>query len=108
MFFSAVVVPRTAGVDRVEFRSKPSPGAVALCQTASRCQPAGEFARSGILCGDSTSPGDVMRLTTEVVPVLMTTDPPYRVSYDPELRDRRDGSPRGEDALPLSLLAIQR
>jgi DNA modification methylase len=39
-----------------------------------------------LLCGDSTSEADVARLLGEAVPVLMVTDPPYGVEYDPAWR----------------------
>jgi DNA modification methylase len=41
-----------------------------------------------LLCGDATSAGDVTRLLDGATPVLMTTDPPYGVSYDPAWRHR--------------------
>lgn len=41
-----------------------------------------------ILCGDATSPGDVARALGGANPVLMATDPPYGVSYDPAWRHR--------------------
>lgn len=41
-----------------------------------------------LLCGDSTSPADVgLLLGSRLRPVLMTTDPPYGVEYDPAWRD---------------------
>src|SRR5438552_2152405 len=39
-----------------------------------------------LLCGDSTTSGDVARLLGNVKPCLMVTDPPYGVSYDPAWR----------------------
>jgi len=44
--------------------------------------------RHRVLCGDSTSAGDVLRLLEGAVPVLMATDPPYGVQYDPAWRHR--------------------
>ena len=45
-----------------------------------------ELGRHRLLCGDSTTPGDVARLLGDVTPVLMVTDPPYGVDYDPAWR----------------------
>jgi len=39
-----------------------------------------------VLCGDATSRGDVERLLSGTIPVLMATDPPYGVEYDPGWR----------------------
>ena len=44
--------------------------------------------RHRLLCGDATSAGDVRRLLDGMSPLLMTTDPPYGVSYDPAWRHR--------------------
>ncbi len=44
--------------------------------------------RHRLLCGDATSAGDVTRLLDGAEPVLMVTDPPYGVSYDPAWRHR--------------------
>jgi DNA modification methylase len=41
-----------------------------------------------ILCGDSTSAVDVARLLGKARPTLMSTDPPYGVSYQPEWREQ--------------------
>ena len=41
-----------------------------------------------ILCGDCTDRGDVIRLCGSSVPVIMVTDPPYGVGYEPTWRER--------------------
>ncbi len=40
-----------------------------------------------VLCGDCTVATDVETLLAGVVPLLMVTDPPYGVNYDPEWRN---------------------
>jgi DNA modification methylase len=47
-----------------------------------------ELGRHRLLCGDATSQGDVGRLLAQDKPLLMVTDPPYGVNYDPEWRKR--------------------
>lgn len=47
-----------------------------------------ELGRHRLLCGDSTSAADVTRLLDGSAPILMATDPPYGVSYDPAWRHR--------------------
>jgi DNA modification methylase len=47
-----------------------------------------------LLCGDATSAGDVTRLLDGITPVLMVTDPPYGVNYDPSWRHRAHPSQR--------------
>lgn len=39
-----------------------------------------------LLCGDSTNPDDVARCLDGATPLLMVTDPPYGVEYDPSWR----------------------
>ncbi|MBM3739853.1 MAG: hypothetical protein FJW39_29165, partial [Acidobacteria bacterium] len=39
-----------------------------------------------VLCGDATAAADVTRLLNGISPILMVTDPPYGVDYDPEWR----------------------
>ena len=43
--------------------------------------------RHRVMCGDSVSDGDVSRLLNGCKPVLMVTDPPYGVNYDPNWRN---------------------
>ena len=51
--------------------------------------------RHRVLCGDATSAAGVERLFGSASPVLMVTDPPYGVDYDPGWRDRAGlGKPR--------------
>lgn len=53
-----------------------------------RCQP-GDLWRLGahrLLCGDSTKAEDVGRVLGDALPLLMVTDPPYGVEYDPTWR----------------------
>jgi DNA modification methylase len=45
-----------------------------------------ELGRHRLLCGDATAPADVARVLGDVTPVLMVTDPPYGVEYDPAWR----------------------
>lgn len=40
-----------------------------------------------LLCGDATNPEHVKRLLGDDVPLLMVTDPPYGVKYDPAWRN---------------------
>ena len=44
--------------------------------------------RHRVLCGDSTVAADVDRVLDGSNPLLMVTDPPYGVQYDPEWRKR--------------------
>jgi DNA modification methylase len=46
-----------------------------------------------IMCGDSTDAEDVARLLGGETPLLMVTDPPYGVEYDPEWRDAVNYAP---------------
>lgn len=41
-----------------------------------------------LLCGDATDAAHVARLFSDMQPVIMVTDPPYGVDYDPEWRVR--------------------
>jgi DNA modification methylase len=56
-----------------------------------------ELGRHRVLCADATSAGDVARLLGGATPVLMTTDPPYGVQYDPAWRHR--ANPRQRTAV---------
>jgi DNA modification methylase len=52
---------------------------------------AGDLFRLGdhrLLCGDSTRPEDIERLLAGARPLLMVTDPPYGMEYDPTWRNR--------------------
>jgi DNA modification methylase len=50
--------------------------------------------RHRLLCGDATSAQDVTRVLDGATPVLMATDPPYGVAYDPAWRHRVNPSQR--------------
>lgn len=43
-----------------------------------------------LMCGDSTKIDDVDELMKNKIPIIMVTDPPYGVKYDPEWRDGAD------------------
>lgn len=49
-----------------------------------------EIGQHRLLCGDSTNADDVQRLLDGGKPILMVTDPPYGVNYDPDWRNRAD------------------
>lgn len=56
---------------------------------------AGQLWRLGdhrLLCGDSTVATDVERVLAGVTPLLMVTDPPYGVAYDPNWRNQAGAS----------------
>ena len=61
-----------------------------------------ELGRHRLICGDSTNPDHVSKVMGEIKPLLMVTDPPYGVNYDPDWRNkakRADGSPIGANAI---------
>jgi site-specific DNA-methyltransferase (adenine-specific) len=41
-----------------------------------------------LMCGDSTNPEHVSRLLDGANPILMVTDPPYGINYEPEWREK--------------------
>ena len=46
-----------------------------------------------LMCGDSTNPQHVDKLLNSANPILMVTDPPYGVNYEPEWRNHaREGN----------------
>jgi DNA modification methylase len=62
-----------------------------------------------VLCGDCTHAADVIQLCGSSVPVLMITDPPYGVEYDPAWREeaglgalRQTGTVRNDDRVDWS------
>lgn len=53
-----------------------------------------QLGRHRLLCGDATDSDDLQKLMDGRSGVLMVTDPPYGVSYNPEWRKTLDGRPR--------------
>jgi DNA modification methylase len=51
--------------------------------------------RHRVGCGDSTNAADVMRTSKGIRSVLMITDPPYGVEYDPSWRGKADKNRAG-------------
>lgn len=54
-----------------------------------------ELGNHRLMCGDSTNPDDVKALLNGNEPILMVTDPPYGVNYDPEWRKENNKKQRG-------------
>jgi len=82
--FDPCEVDRLLAVDSKEDDREQHPEAVGVSQH-------GETWLCGlhrVLCGDCTSAIDVDRVFSGFKPVLMTTDPPYGVEYDPQWRER--------------------
>ncbi len=48
-----------------------------------------------LLCGDATNADDTFRLMDNVQPMLMVTDPPYSVEYDPNWRNPKAAKRKG-------------
>lgn len=49
-----------------------------------------QLGKHRLMCGDSTNPEHVVRLLNDNSPILMVTDPPYGVEYDPSWREGCD------------------
>lgn len=68
------------------------------------CQP-GDLWSLGphrLLCGDATNAADVGRVLGGEAPLVMTTDPPYGVQYDPAWRDSLNAQPSLRTGKPLN------
>ncbi|HEY7218993.1 MAG TPA: DNA methyltransferase [Candidatus Binatia bacterium] len=59
-------------------------------QTRVRCGDLWRLGEHRVLCGDSTKAEDVDKLLGGEAPVLLVTDPPYGVNYDPAWREGVD------------------
>ncbi len=54
-----------------------------------------ELGTHRLKCGDSTNPDDVVGLLADAIPILMVTDPPYGVNYDPAKRKKHGAKTMG-------------
>lgn len=78
-----------AELNRLLFPSSPDPEPGVLADSA--VTKPGDLWICGshrVLCGDSTSAANVSRLFDGLEPMLMVTDPPYGVAYDPRWREQ--------------------
>lgn len=57
-----------------------------------------------LVCGDSTSPQDVLSVLDGAKPNLMVTDPPYGVDYEPEWRN--EAAEKGSIGYAASSIAV--
>lgn len=81
----------TTEIDTLLYRSVEDPSCERELPTGNPVTVRGDVWACGdhrILCGDATSAEDVNRVLGSAVPLLMVTDPPYGVEYDPEWRDK--------------------
>lgn len=68
-----------------------------------------ELGNHRLFCGDSTNPDNVDQLLVGQYPILMVTDPPYGVEYDPSWRDaagkgcRAKGKVQNDDKINWAL-----
>jgi len=69
-----------------------------------------ELGNHRLMCGDSTNPDNVKALLNGNEPILMCTDPPYGVNYDPGWRDKAGkgckafGKVKNDDKINWSLV----
>lgn len=57
-------------------------------EAASRVGDLWQCGEHRVLCGDATDRDSVARLLGDAAPLVMVTDPPYGVEYDPQWRER--------------------
>lgn len=75
-----LLVDRTEGLTNPDEAPEPPADPVTVAGDLWAC------GKHRVLCGDSTVATDVETLLAGVVPLLMVTDPPYGVNYDPAWR----------------------